>query len=301
MCWSYTGALSSVTPPILLMASLRIFLADDDPRARRVISALLGFHSGWQLCGETANGQDAIEQVLRLKPDIALLDADMPKVNGLEACRQIVQRDPARKVIMLVTAGTEQMVVDVFHAGAHGFVVKPSATHDLAPAIEAVQRGQTCFTPRFANMILKSYLQGDAAAVSLTDREQETIRLLTEELTLTLRHPWRRPRIAAELIKYLAFAGLALATAGIWWYELNGEPEHGPPMVENLLVNLGLRSRAAPITGGNPDAKVWIDMHTGLYYCSGAPYYGRTSKGRVSTQRVAQLDRFEPASGKACE
>lgn len=283
------------------MASLRIFLADDDLRARRVISALLGFHSGWQLCGEAANGQDAIEQVLRLKPDIALLDADMPKVNGLEACRQIVQRDPARKVILLVAAGTEQIVRDVFHAGGHGFVVKPGATHDLAPAIEAVRRGQTCFTPRFADMILKSYLQGDQASVTLTDREQETIRLLTEELTLTLRHPWRRPRIVAEFVKYLAFAALALATAGIWWYELNGEPEHGPPMVENLLVNLGLRSRPAPISGGNPDAKVWIDVHTGLYYCNGAAYYGKTAKGRFSTQSIAQQDRFEPASGKACE
>lgn len=283
------------------MPSLRIFLADDDQRARRVITALLGFHSGWQVCGEAANGQDAVEQVVRLKPDITLLDTEMPKLNGFEACRQIVQRDPARKVILLLPATAEQMVRDVFHAGAHGFVVKPGATHHLVPAIEAVQRGQTCFTPRFADMILKSYLQGDQSTVTLTDREHETIRLLTEELTLTLRHQWPRPRIVAELVKYAAFAALALATAGIWWYELNGEPEHGPPLVENLLVNLGLRSRPAPVTGGNPDAKVWVDVHTGLYYCSGAAYYGRTSRGRFATQYVAQQDRFEPASGKPCE
>ena len=283
------------------MTSLRIFLADDDERMRRVIGALLAFHPGWQVCGEAADGEDALNKIPRVKPDIVLLDAEMPKVNGLEAARQIVRRDSACKVIILVPDVTAQIVRDVFHAGALGFVLKPSATHDLAPAIEAVHRGQSYFTPRFADMILTSCLQGGKQGADLTDHERETVRLLAEELALTLRHQWRRPPTARKFLKYLTFGVLAIATAGIWWFELNGEPDHAPPAVENLLVSLGLRSRSTFPIGGDPGAKVWVDVHTGLYYCAGADYFGKTSKGRVATQHTAQMDHFEPAGGVVCK
>ena len=104
-----------------------------------------------------------------------------------------------------------------------------------------------------------------------------------------------------QIVKYLAFTVLAIAAAGIWWYELKGEPEHAPPAIENLLVNLGLKSHTAFVNGGNPDARVWIDLHTGLYYCMGAENYHRTSRGKLAKQRLAQLDHFEPAGGKVCE
>jgi DNA-binding NarL/FixJ family response regulator len=283
------------------MGSLRIFIADDDERARRVLSALLAFHPGWQICGEAAEGQQAVDRVLSLKPNIAILDAGMPNLNGLEATRQIVQRDPARKVIVLIPASSDQAVRDVFHSGALGFVVKPSATHDLAPAIEAVQRGQTYFTPRFADMILRSCLEEEKSAANLSDHERETVRLLTEELNLTLRHQWRRPHVTGQLAKYAAFFVLALATVGIWWYELNGEPDHAPPAVQNLLMRLGLKSPPPPLSTGNPDSHVWIDVHTGLYYCKGDAAYGHTSRGRLTNQRMAQLDHFKPASGVPCK
>src|ERR1700704_4862238 len=141
------------------MAVLRIFIADDHEMVRRVISALLAFHPDWVVCGEAADGHEAVKKVAELKPDIGLMDIDMPNTDGLEATRQIVQDNPSRKVIVLTMAATEQVVHDVFHAGARGFVLKANATHDLAPAIEAVQRGQTFFTPRFAEIILKRYLQ----------------------------------------------------------------------------------------------------------------------------------------------
>jgi len=166
------------------MASLRIFLADDHEVVRRVITALLTFHRGWEICGEAADGREAVEKVAQLKPDIALLDIDMPNMNGLEATRQIVQNTPSQKVIVLTMANTEQVARDVFHAGALGFVLKPNATHDLAVAIEAVHRGQTFFTARFADTILKSYLKGDkengSTEATLTEPQRETVRLLTE-------------------------------------------------------------------------------------------------------------------------
>ncbi|SRR5712692_657967 len=287
------------------MASLRIFLADDHEVVRRVITALLTFHRGWEICGEAADGREAVEKVAQLKPDIALLDIDMPNMNGLEATRQIVQNTPSQKVIVLTMANTEQVARDVFHAGALGFVLKPNATHDLAVAIEAVHRGQTFFTARFADTILKSYLKGDkengSTEATLTEPQRETVRLLTEELSMTLGHQWSKPRVARKTAKYLAIAAILLATAGVWWYVLNGEPGHAPPVVDKLFVRLGLKTPAPPIYNGNPDTKVWIDVHTALYYCPGAEAYGKTREGKSARQHDAQLDHFEPASGNACD
>jgi len=69
-----------------------------------------------------------------------------------------------------------------------------------------------------------------------------------------------------------------------------------------MLIGLGLAEPpAAPESKGNPDTKVWVDLHTALYYCPGSDLYGKTTKGRFVTQRDAQLDQFEPASRKACD
>jgi DNA-binding NarL/FixJ family response regulator len=287
------------------MTALRIFVADDHEMVRRVITALLGLHPEWEICGEAADGSEAVQKVAQLKPDVVLLDIDMPNVDGLEATRQIVQDHPSRRVIVLTMATTEQVVLDVFHAGARGFVLKANATHDLPAAIEAVRRGQTFFTARFAEMILKSYLQGTrdsgSTDATLTERERETVHLLTDELTMTLGHQFNKPKVVHKVGKYLAIAAILVAAVGVLWYYLNGEPDHAPPAVENLLVSLGLKSLPPPLENGNPDAKVWIDVHTALYYCRGADAFGKTSRGRIASQREAQLDHFKPAAGKPCD
>jgi len=96
-----------------------------------------------------------VEKVACLKPDIVLIDIDMPEVDGLAATRQIVQDSPSRTVIVLTMTNTEQVVRDVFRAGALEFVSKPNATHDLVAAIEAIHLGHTFFASRFAEMIVK--------------------------------------------------------------------------------------------------------------------------------------------------
>jgi DNA-binding NarL/FixJ family response regulator len=283
------------------MSALRIFIADDHEIVRRVITALLAFHPDWVVCGEAANGREAVRMVVDLKPDIILLDIDMPDVDGLEATRQIVQDNPSHKVIVLTMAATERVVHDVFHAGALGFVIKANATHDLAPAIEAVQRGQTYFTRRFAEMILKRFLQEDhGTEATLTERERDTVRLLTAELAMTLGHRRRKPQLARQAGKYLVIALVLLSAAGIWWYVLNGEPDHPPPAIDKALVSLGLKSPPPTINNGDPEAKVWIDVHTGLYYCRGADAFGKTPKGKKARQRDAELDHFQSASGQPC-
>jgi hypothetical protein len=73
-------------------------------------------------------------------------------------------------------------------------------------------------------------------------------------------------------------------------------------MMDKMLVSMGLaEAPAAPVHQGDPNAKVWVDVHTALYYCAGADLYGHTKGGKISKQRDAQLDQFQPAAGKACD
>ena len=286
------------------MPGLRIFIADDHEMVRRVLAALLRFHPDWVVCGEASNGQEAVRQVAKLKPDMVLMDLDMPEMDGLEATRQITQADPSRKVIVLTMDDNESVVHRVFHAGARGFVLKASATHDLAPAIEAVQRGQTFFTARFADMILKSYLRDDYAAVPgelpLTERERETVRLLTDELSITLGRRQRNPGRMLKVGKFVGISAVLLFGAAVWWWVLNGEPDHVPPFVDEALVRLKLKSAPATTNDGDPNVKVWINTQTALYYCRGSEEFGKTSKGKMARQGDARLDHFQPAAGKLC-
>ena len=95
------------------MAPLRIFIADDHEIVRQLITALLGFHRGWEICGEAAESGEAVERVGKLKPDVVLLDIDLPGLGGLETTRQIVQRQPRCKVIVLLIAVNETLVLCV--------------------------------------------------------------------------------------------------------------------------------------------------------------------------------------------
>jgi hypothetical protein len=193
----------------------------------------------------------------------------------------------------------------VFRAGALGFVNKPNATHDLVAAIEAVQRGRTFFTARFAETVLKSYLEEEklqgANEPELTERERITIRLLTDEMNMTAAQQWRKPKVTGKAARYAAILLIVLTVSGVGWWVLNGEPEHAPPVLEKLFVSLGLKPSQVSLVNGNPDAKVWIDVHTALYFCAGSESFGKTQKGRLAKQREAQLDHFEPASGKPCD
>src|SRR5438874_542223 len=81
--------------------ALRIFVADDHEIVRRGICSLIMSHSGWEICGEAGDGREAVEKVIRLKPDIIILDIGMPALNGLDAARQIMHNDPHQKIAIL--------------------------------------------------------------------------------------------------------------------------------------------------------------------------------------------------------
>jgi DNA-binding NarL/FixJ family response regulator len=267
---------------------------------RRVLVTLLAFRPEWEICGESGDGLETIEKVRKLKPDIVLLDIDIAGIDGLDATRQILQHNSSQKVIILTMSDGEQFASNIFHAGALGFVLKARATHDLVVAIEAVHGGQTFFTPRFAESILKGYLSSNPVKETppqkLTERERATVQLLSDELAITLSRQLRKPGIFRRNARQLTVAVAVAVTIVAGWFTFNGVPDQVQSVTDRLFVTLRLRTAQAPISDGNPDAKVWIDLHTALYYCPGEKSYGKTSGGRFTRQRDARQDHFDPAS-----
>src|ERR1700694_4430386 len=100
---------------------LRILLADDHEIVRRGLCSLLQKHEGWEVCGEASDGREAIEMAKQLKPDVVIVDIGMPHLNGLDTTRQLLQHDPAFKVIVLTITDSDQVIREALNAGPPGF------------------------------------------------------------------------------------------------------------------------------------------------------------------------------------
>src|SRR5205809_1779201 len=143
------------------MTALRILVADDHEIVRRGLCAILESHTGWEVCGEAADGCEAVEKTRQLNPDVVILDIGMPSLNGLEATRQILKGNPQARVLILTLHDSDQVVREVLNAGARGFLLKSDAARDLVAAVEALRRDKTYFTSKVAAMVLEGYLKCD--------------------------------------------------------------------------------------------------------------------------------------------
>jgi DNA-binding NarL/FixJ family response regulator len=167
---------------------LRILLVDDHEIVRSGLRALLERHSDWEVCGEASDGREAVEKALRLKPDVVIVDIGMPKLNGLDTTRQLLQHDPQFKVIVLTITDSDQVIRESLAAGARGFILKSDAARDLMSAVEAVENDRMFFTPRVNDVVLAGFLdQGNGSSGNatpklpvLTAREREITQLLAE-------------------------------------------------------------------------------------------------------------------------
>ena len=162
---------------------VRILLADDHDVVRKGLRGLLEVNSAWQVCGEATNGRDAVKLAMELKPDLAVLDLEMPELNGLEATRQIKKHLPDLEVLIFTMHETDQFIRDALVAGARGFVLKADAGRYLVEAVEALSRHKPFFTSKASETLLEKFLESTAASIEadrLTDREREIVQLLAE-------------------------------------------------------------------------------------------------------------------------
>jgi DNA-binding NarL/FixJ family response regulator len=171
------------------MNTFRILVADDHPIFRFGLCSLLSSHKGWEICGEAVDGREAVEKCKRLKPDLLILDICMPRLNGIDAARQILTNDPAQRILIVTDVNSEQVVQDCLAAGVRGWIFKSDAIDDLTPAVEELQRNKPAFNKLVSDLIMEGYLRGHNAGPALPEvarlspREREVVQLLGEGKT----------------------------------------------------------------------------------------------------------------------
>jgi DNA-binding NarL/FixJ family response regulator len=166
------------------MAKIRVLLADDHAILREGLRALLALADDIEVVGEAADGQEAIERVLSLLPDVVVMDVSMPGLGGLEATLEIRKQRPDTRILVLTQYEDPEYVRRFLQAGVSGYVLKKSAGADLAAAIRAAHRGGLVLDPEVA----KAALQAPAAPggtgarpyETLTDREKQVLKLVAE-------------------------------------------------------------------------------------------------------------------------
>jgi DNA-binding NarL/FixJ family response regulator len=113
----------------------RILLADDHELIRNGLKALIETNQEWVICGEAGNGQEAVDRVLQLKPDLIILDVTMPVLNGLQAARQIHERAPKTKILILSMHDSPQLANEAFRLGADAYLIKSGPQKELLDTI----------------------------------------------------------------------------------------------------------------------------------------------------------------------
>lgn len=163
---------------------ITILLVDDHQILRDGLRALLECESGVRVVGDAWDGRIAIERARELKPDIIVMDIQMKGLNGIEATRQIVADTPAAKVIALSTYAYKQYVIEMFKAGAMGYLLKDSAAAELVRAIRAVQKGERFLGEGISGVVIECLREGSQKDVSaftvLSPREREVLQLVAE-------------------------------------------------------------------------------------------------------------------------
>ena len=169
------------------MRNLRILIADDHGLLRRGVRTILQARRGWKIVGEAANGREALEKTLKLKPDVAVLDISMPELDGLEVTRQIRKSLPDVKVLVLTMHESVQMIRKALDAGATGYLLKSDLINHLPKAVKAVAENKCFLTPKISEIILQGFINAGnnpnevkPADPRITPREMEIIRLLAE-------------------------------------------------------------------------------------------------------------------------
>ena len=200
---------------------MRVLLADDQALVRGGFRLILDAEPDIDVVAEAGDGEEAVARAVETKPDLVLMDIRMPKLDGIEATRQLLAQLDATRVLILTTFDLDEYVVDAFRAGASGFLLKTAPPHQLVAAVRTIHDGDALLAPASTRRLIEQFAQPRNSATvleELTAREQDVICLLARGLT--------NAEIADQLVV---------------------EPSTVKSHVASLLTKLGLRDRVQAV------------------------------------------------------
>jgi DNA-binding NarL/FixJ family response regulator len=159
---------------------LRILLADDHAVVRQGFKLILSQQPDMEVVGEAGTGEEAVKMSLQLDPGLVIMDIAMPKVNGVEATRRIIENRPDTKILILSMHKDPVYVRETLRAGAKGYLLKESIDQDLLRAVRSVAQGNGFLSPEVSGTVLQEYQQTKDPFDQLTAREREVLQMLAE-------------------------------------------------------------------------------------------------------------------------
>jgi len=205
---------------------IRIAIVDDQGMVRAGFRSLLADEPDLEVVGEASNGEDAVEMVAELLPDVTLMDIRMPVLDGLAATRLLVSRGIATRVLVLTTFDLDEYVFEALRAGASGFLLKDAPAEELAAAIRVVASGDSLLAPSVTRRVIDAFVDRPSARPQSTDTR-------LAELT---------PR-ELEVLGLLA-RGMSNQDIGATLFVSEGTTK---THVSNVLTKLGLRDRVQAV------------------------------------------------------
>ena len=151
------------------MTKIRVLLADDQDIIRTGLTIILNHQPDLEVVGQAADGIEAVELAKRLLPDVILMDIKMPRLNGIQATRQIMAALPRTQIIILTTYDTDEWVFDGIRAGAVGYLLKDAPSENLAEAVRGAMRGESQMDPTVARKVLREFQHLPAAHRAVTE------------------------------------------------------------------------------------------------------------------------------------
>ena len=203
---------------------ITVLVADDQALVRAGFRMMVDAEPDLEVVGEAPNGREAVQQALRLRPDVVLMDLRMPQLDGIAATAELVRAGSAARVLVLTTFHLDEYVYDALKAGASGFLLKDVDPPDLVEAVRAVARGDALLAPAVTRRLIEQHvarpLPGARPSVAdgLTERELDVLRLIA------------RGRSNAEISRELYLAEPTVKTH-----------------VTRMLRKLGLRDRVQAV------------------------------------------------------
>ncbi len=211
------------------MGKIRVLIADDHLVVREGLEAMLHSSDEFEVVGQAVDGEETLRLVNELHPDVVLIDVQMPKMDGIEATRHIMQEAPTTQVVILSSFDQDDYIFKAIQAGARGYLLKDIELHALLDVVRAAAQGESALPPAIATKLME-HISTRRMQVSLTQREEEVLGLLAKGL--------RNKEIASQL-------NIAERTV----------KSH----VANIIAKLGVSSRTEAVSQALKEGRVKLD------------------------------------------